>query len=85
MVTLSTLSAGTHTLKATFRNSAGQLADTQTVTFNASGPVAMSMDTPSSSLVMTPTQDNQSAQAQIASIAATIERLKGMIAGLQGQ
>jgi hypothetical protein len=87
VITLSNLSAGTHTVKATFRNSAGQTIDTQTFTFSVSGPVAMSEDANPNptSMVMLQPQQAPAPEAQMASIASTIEHLKAMIAALREQ
>jgi hypothetical protein len=71
-------------VKATFRNNAGQLVDTQSFTFSATGPVAMSMGVSASTVIAMP-DTSASAPSQLASIAAAIESLKAMMARLQGQ
>lgn len=87
VLTLSNLSAGTHSTYARFRNSAGAAVNTQTFTFSASGPVAMSMDSSAPSVAVNTNQDQDAAarEAQMASIAASIERLKAMLSAVQGR
>jgi hypothetical protein len=83
VVTLSNLSAGSHTMHAVFRNSTGQTAQTQAFTFSASGPVAMSMEASGSTIagMPSPTSDMPTS-SQLAGIASAIETLRAMLASL---
>ena len=83
-VTLANLSAGTHTMYARFRNAAGQTANTATMSFNAVGPLAEASPAPASDAVAVSPVPSSERTAQIASIAAALENLKGILANIMG-
>jgi uncharacterized protein YraI len=84
-LTLSLLSAGSHSVFARFRTSTGTTEDTETFTFSSSGAVAAA-ETPNATLAVIPEPaESASRESQIASIAQALEAAKAALMKLLGQ